>query len=144
MTITLTIAPQVIFAGLEFGSFTAFESGSLTYTSVVIVLPLGTLVAQRLANPAAFTTPTGSNHSHVASSRVPFLKCWQRTAGSPDGSCSAATSTAPHHGVTSHVVSNGCREKAGRRAAAYDEDLERGVRVDREIEHREERISGGT
>ncbi|KAH7629510.1 fungal pheromone mating factor STE2 GPCR-domain-containing protein [Sordaria sp. MPI-SDFR-AT-0083] len=40
----------LLFAGLEFlDSSSGFESGSLTQTSVVIVLPLGILVAQRIA-----------------------------------------------------------------------------------------------
>ncbi|KAK4186777.1 fungal pheromone mating factor STE2 GPCR-domain-containing protein [Podospora australis] len=46
----------VVFAGLEFLKQPGFESASLTQTSVIIVLPLGTLVAQRLANPAWFGT----------------------------------------------------------------------------------------
>ncbi|KAL1839641.1 hypothetical protein VTJ49DRAFT_1302 [Mycothermus thermophilus] len=46
----------VIFATLEFFDWDHFEPGSLTQTSVVIVLPLGTLVAQRLANPVWFGT----------------------------------------------------------------------------------------
>ncbi|KAF7543802.1 hypothetical protein G7Z17_g10448 [Cylindrodendrum hubeiense] len=44
----LMIVP-VIFAGLEWGHFTNFESASLTLTSVAIILPLGTLAAQRMA-----------------------------------------------------------------------------------------------
>ncbi|KAK3291555.1 fungal pheromone mating factor STE2 GPCR-domain-containing protein [Chaetomium fimeti] len=46
----------VIFAALEFVQWDRFEPGSITQTSVIIVLPLGTLVAQRLANPAWFGT----------------------------------------------------------------------------------------
>ncbi|KAK3305199.1 GPCR fungal pheromone mating factor, partial [Chaetomium strumarium] len=46
----------VVFSALEFVQFSRFEAASLTQTSVIIVLPLGTLVAQRLANPAAFGT----------------------------------------------------------------------------------------
>ncbi|KAL2265015.1 hypothetical protein VTJ83DRAFT_7525 [Remersonia thermophila] len=46
----------VIFAALEWFDWDHFEPGSLTQTSVVIVLPLGTLVAQRLASPSWFGT----------------------------------------------------------------------------------------
>lgn len=103
---------------------------------MVIVLPLGTLVAQRLGNPAAFATPSNSNASNAAGggggSRVPFLNNWHTNA---------RTGTVLSSGVTSHIVSNGSREKAHH---DNDADVERGVRVDREIEHREERISGGS
>jgi pheromone alpha factor receptor len=58
----------VVFSALEFVQFSRFEAASLTQTSVIIVLPLGTLVAQRLANPAAFGTGPGSedasHHNH--------------------------------------------------------------------------------
>ncbi|KAL2129963.1 hypothetical protein VTI74DRAFT_7068 [Chaetomium olivicolor] len=43
-----------LFSVLEWAHFTHFEVASLTQTSVVLVLPLGTLVAQRLANPHLF------------------------------------------------------------------------------------------
>lgn len=39
-----------IFAGLEWAKFTNFESGSLTLTSVILILPLGTLTAQRISS----------------------------------------------------------------------------------------------
>ncbi len=46
----------VVFAALEFVNWDSFESASLTQTSVIIVLPLGTLVAQRLASPTWFAS----------------------------------------------------------------------------------------
>lgn len=55
----MLISRTVIFAALEFGDYDRFEPGSITQTSVIVVLPLGTLVAQRLANPAWFGTGTG-------------------------------------------------------------------------------------
>ncbi|KAK0750784.1 GPCR fungal pheromone mating factor, partial [Schizothecium vesticola] len=58
----------VIFAGLEFGIFYNFESATLTQTSVVVVLPLGTLVAQRLANPGWFTAPSSNGSTTAAGS----------------------------------------------------------------------------
>ncbi len=52
---------------MEFGSWFAFEPGSITQTSVILVLPLGTLIAQRLANPAWFGSSSAdhdlANHS---------------------------------------------------------------------------------
>ncbi|OAA79849.1 mating-type alpha-pheromone receptor PreB [Akanthomyces lecanii RCEF 1005] len=45
----LMIIPS-IFAGLEWAKFTNFESGSLTLTSVILILPLGTLTAQRISS----------------------------------------------------------------------------------------------
>lgn len=47
-THSLTSCLSVIFAGLEFGHFANFESASLTLTSVALILPLGTLAAQRV------------------------------------------------------------------------------------------------
>lgn len=46
----------VVFAALEFVNWDYFESASLTQTSVIIVLPLGTLVAQRLSSPTWFAS----------------------------------------------------------------------------------------
>lgn len=55
---------QVIFAGLEWSHFTNFESGSLTLTSVVLILPLGTLAAQRMANVSTFALSSGDSNIH--------------------------------------------------------------------------------
>ncbi|KAK0615291.1 fungal pheromone mating factor STE2 GPCR-domain-containing protein [Bombardia bombarda] len=55
--------PIVIFSSLQFTSQENFESGSLAQTSVIVLLPLGTLVAQRLANPNFFTTTASSSSS---------------------------------------------------------------------------------
>lgn len=38
-----------MFAALEWCHWSNFESGSLTYTSVVVFLPLGTLIASRIS-----------------------------------------------------------------------------------------------
>jgi pheromone alpha factor receptor len=54
----------VVFAALEFFDWDHFEPGSMTQTSVILVLPLGTLVAQRLANPGWFD----SNHHRAGES----------------------------------------------------------------------------
>ncbi|KAK4665385.1 pheromone alpha factor receptor [Podospora pseudopauciseta] len=61
----------VVFAALEFASFTNFESASLTQTSVIVVLPLGVLVAQRLAAaPSRYASPTGTTTGMTGSSSM--------------------------------------------------------------------------
>ncbi|KAM0448043.1 hypothetical protein ACHAQK_000022 [Fusarium lateritium] len=57
----LMIIP-VIFASLEWAHFVDFEVASLTLTSVAVILPLGTLAAQRIASSNA-NTPIASNAS---------------------------------------------------------------------------------
>ncbi|KAJ4396218.1 pheromone alpha factor receptor [Gnomoniopsis smithogilvyi] len=46
----------LFFAGLQYSAITYLQLGSMVYTSVLIVLPLGCLVAQRIADPAAFNS----------------------------------------------------------------------------------------
>lgn len=58
---TLTSTYAVFFAGLEYSDITVLQLGSLVYTSVVIVLPLGCLVAQRIADPAAFNSESSAS-----------------------------------------------------------------------------------
>jgi pheromone alpha factor receptor len=53
----------VVFAALEFFAWDHFEPGSMTQTSVILVLPLGTLVAQRLANPGWFDSDRRAGES---------------------------------------------------------------------------------
>ncbi|KAK3316946.1 pheromone receptor [Apodospora peruviana] len=65
----LLMVIPVIFAILQFIASVDFGAGSLAQTSVIIVLPLGTLVAQRLANPTVFSHPLGDN-SNPSSSHV--------------------------------------------------------------------------
>ncbi|EGX90334.1 mating-type alpha-pheromone receptor PreB [Cordyceps militaris CM01] len=57
---TLMVIPS-IFAGLEWAKFTNFESGSLTLTSVIIILPLGTLAAQRISSQGSQSYQAGSD-----------------------------------------------------------------------------------
>ncbi|KAK3400728.1 pheromone receptor [Sordaria brevicollis] len=72
ITNAILMLVPVVFAGLEFlDPASGFESGSLTQTSVVIVLPLGTLVAQRIATrgymPDSEFSGGGPNGSHPLS-----------------------------------------------------------------------------
>ncbi|OAA65021.1 mating-type alpha-pheromone receptor PreB [Cordyceps fumosorosea ARSEF 2679] len=60
---TLMVIPSV-FAGLEWAKFTNFEAGSLTLTAVIIILPLGTLAAQRISAKGSQSYLAGNNHNH--------------------------------------------------------------------------------
>ncbi|KAK4173903.1 fungal pheromone mating factor STE2 GPCR-domain-containing protein [Triangularia setosa] len=54
-----------------FASFTNFESASLTQTSVIVVLPLGVLVAQRLAaSPSPYCSPAGTGTGAIGSTSM--------------------------------------------------------------------------
>ncbi|KAB5571834.1 fungal pheromone mating factor STE2 GPCR-domain-containing protein [Coniochaeta sp. 2T2.1] len=117
------------FAGLEYGQWAAFEFGSLTATSVVIVLPLGTLAAQRIANPSAFSqdhnsTPSSSNRNE------PFLKSWHSTTVS-----SRVESNSTNNSQRQNSVQN---DPDGFAKYGGSGDVEKGVRVARQIEHHEE------
>lgn len=121
MTNGILMCFPAFFAGLEWGPWTDYEFGSLTYTSVVVVLPLGTLAAQRIANPSAFSCADDTKPpSSGASNKEPFLKSWH-----------SAT-------VSSRVESEG--QDGGRYDFSKYEgaDAEKGVRVARQIEHHEE------
>ncbi|KAH6969178.1 fungal pheromone mating factor STE2 GPCR-domain-containing protein [Fusarium avenaceum] len=62
MTNGILMIIPVIFASLEWAHFVDFEVASLTLTSVAVILPLGTLAAQRIASSNA-NTPIASNAS---------------------------------------------------------------------------------
>ncbi|KAM0347425.1 hypothetical protein ACHAPU_004946 [Fusarium lateritium] len=62
MTNGILMIIPVIFASLEWAHFVDFEVASLTLTSVAVILPLGTLAAQRIASSNA-NTPITSNAS---------------------------------------------------------------------------------
>nr|AEU12194.1 pheromone receptor 2 [Trichoderma reesei] len=59
----LMIVP-VIFAVLEWHHFINFEAGSLTPTSIAIILPLSSLAAQRIANTSSSYSYQQNNHNH--------------------------------------------------------------------------------
>jgi pheromone alpha factor receptor len=105
----------------------------MTYTSVEVVLPLGTLAAQRIANPSAFSSAGGSKASNNRND-PPALKSWHSTT---DGGSQG--------GVSAHVESQGghprrnSMQEAGSGFAKYDgADMEKGVRIQRQIQHHEE------
>ncbi|EFX04461.1 mating-type alpha-pheromone receptor [Grosmannia clavigera kw1407] len=94
MTNGVLMLIPVIFAAMEFGSFTNFESGSLMLTSVVIVLPLGTLIAQHMTDEAArriygrvgASENSGSGYTRTsdtaASNKKRFLGSWSHASDS--------------------------------------------------------------
>ena len=108
---------------------------------MIILLPLGTLIAQRISTPAAFASiPETRSRVSDSTSKQPFLKHYSNSE-SYHGS-SPAKSVLTSHGITSHISGGQSNEKFDPIDAelARIDDLERGVRVDREIEHREERL----
>ncbi|PNY24076.1 Uncharacterized protein TCAP_05984 [Tolypocladium capitatum] len=60
MTNGVLMVVPVVFAGLEWGTFQNFEAGSLTLTSVALILPLGTMAAQQISLRNA--SPGNSNN----------------------------------------------------------------------------------
>ncbi|KEY68253.1 hypothetical protein S7711_04784 [Stachybotrys chartarum IBT 7711] len=145
MTNGLLMVIPVVFASLEWGQFTNFESASLTMTSVVVILPLGTLAAQRMANT--------NNLSHNPEESSGFKGGLQH---SPDSttrlkdttfSISSATGTMPQSSILSRCEAGGTSYRDPE--AAYMElgpldpqrELANGqVRVDHDLEQRVDRI----
>lgn len=129
----------MIFAFLEFGRFANFQSASLTSTSVIVALPLGTLVAQRLANPDWFNSTRGGSTEGSAgeASRRRLLN---------NGAGFQTQST----GVVKSQISSEARFHHADNvdsvlARIDDADLEQGgVRVDHSIERRVEKARPGS
>lgn len=138
----------------------------MVYTSVIIVLPLGTLVAQRIADPAAFSNGELS-HGTTRVGNNPNDRFGRFTAtggtkanhllNSPNWSQSDKDSAVLHGGgkpVVTSLVTAGMpgakmsmyHSKAGEPMSAVDIELARidagleagVVRVDREIQQNEE------
>lgn len=134
----------------------------MLYTAVIIVLPLGTLVAQRIADPGAFNSELSAGSTlpgHTpdryntlgASGKKPLLPTWSQSdddstvfSGRSGGGKGGAGKT----GVTSTVLSTrhysengGPMGLADLELARIDGDIEMGrVRVDREIKRSEEMV----
>ncbi|ROV95702.1 hypothetical protein VMCG_07582 [Cytospora schulzeri] len=160
MTNGVLMLIPVIFAGLQYSNTLNFEPGSMLYTAVIIVLPLGTLVAQRIADPGAFnselsggSTIPGNTPDRYntlgASGKKPLLPTWSqsdntstvfsgRSSGSKGGVCktgiTSTISSMRHYNENSEPMGSVDLE-----LARIDGDLEMGkVRVDREIQRSEE------
>ncbi|KAK3942816.1 fungal pheromone mating factor STE2 GPCR-domain-containing protein [Diplogelasinospora grovesii] len=157
----LMLVPAV-FASLQWGSWTNFESGSLTQTSVIVVLPLGALVAQRISSApsqsgsgglknSGGSYPSGSGsrgQKTMIATPSPSSKgsAWSRRALLSRGS-KMTTSTATTIDTTPTRTGTAGTEGKGNvghfdmeLARIDDEDLEHGhgpqvngVRVDRDV-----------
>lgn len=141
--------PVVLISMQVSGKF-IIETGSLVYTSIIIVLPLGTLIAQRLADPGAFNSEAGprtgvtrTGHNYTSSGKKPLAPTWNGY-GNTTTLRSAHRDKEGKTGVTSTVSSE--RFPKGPDAvdmelARIDADLETGrVRVNRELQQSEEML----
>lgn len=89
MSITNSV---VIFAALELSGFTTFESGSLVYTSAIVLLPLGSLIAQAMARPDGYVQR--SNTSGASAGSGPSGRQGSNGIGGSNGGHSGAYSRA--------------------------------------------------
>lgn len=147
----------MLFISLQVSQRFIIETGSLVYTSIIIVLPLGTLVAQRLADPGAFnsegrtgtaTSTVADPHDFSASGKKPLIPSWNRCGNNNTvysgrrGSKGVQGKT----GVVSTISSERFPKRHGSDAvdmelARIDGDLEAGrVRVNRELQQSEEML----
>lgn len=149
----------MVFVALQLSDRYIFETGSLVYTSVIIVLPLGTLVAQRVADPGAFNseasrggTKRGGNASDRYDASVtgkkPLLPSWRQS----DNTCTVYSGHRGSKygtgktGFTSTVTSDrfdrrnsDAMREIDMELGRIDGDLEKGrVRVNREFQRSEE------
>ncbi|KAK7746460.1 pheromone alpha factor receptor [Cytospora paraplurivora] len=157
MTNGVLMLIPVIFAGLQYSNKLNFEPGSMLYTAVIIVLPLGTLVAQRIADPGAFNSDLSAGSTRIglapdryASGKKPLLPSWSQSNNSsavfPGGSSSRGA--VGKTGIISTVSSMRHHNEGGEpmgpmdlELARIDGDIEMGkVRVNRDIQRSEEVI----
>ncbi|CRK28932.1 hypothetical protein BN1723_004242 [Verticillium longisporum] len=133
----LMIIP-VTFAGFGWRNWQAFEPGSLALTSVILFLPLGTLIAQRIATPESYYEVKARHQTCTGRSDMPFKDISQ--IGSDATESNAATST-----VTSRIEAGRSRVATDpidlelRRLDGYDAEMGV-VRVNREFDRREDRV----
>ncbi|KAJ0120190.1 pheromone receptor 2 [Diaporthe amygdali] len=159
MTNGVLMLIPVVFVALQLSDRYIFETGSLVYTSVIIVLPLGTLVAQRVADPGAFNseasrggTKRGGNASDRYDASVTGKKSLLPSWRQSDNTCTVYSGHrgskygAGKTGVTSTVTSDrfarrnsDAMREIDMELARIDDDLEKGrVRVNREFQRSEE------
>ncbi|RSL72288.1 hypothetical protein CEP54_000979 [Fusarium duplospermum] len=143
MTNGILMIVPVIFAGLEWGHWINFESASLTLTSVAIILPMGTLTAQRMAQNGSNLSYSSAGDSSVrynasfsgrgaGSSMVPLKASSFRTATTVERA--PAVFARCEAGMSSRDRMNPVDLELGK----YDSDSH--VRVDRNVTQHEERI----
>lgn len=149
----------MVFVALQISERIAFETGSLVYTSIIIILPLGTLVAQRLADPGAFNSEerrasdngngNDPDRSGISSSgKRPLLPAWKQrdNATAVFSGLRGSKSIQGKTGVISTISSDPFAKRGSdamgavdMELARIDGDLESGrVRVNRDFEQSEE------
>lgn len=150
----------MLFVALQVSEKINFETGSLVYTSIIIILPLGTLVAQRLADPGAFNSEVSrrasgnendpDRYGASTSGKRPLLPAWNQCGNTTTvysgsrGSKSGQGKT----GVVSTISSDPFAKRGSEgispvdmELARIDGDLESGrVRVNRDFEQSEEKL----
>ncbi|KAL2753962.1 hypothetical protein ACRALDRAFT_2028490 [Sodiomyces alcalophilus JCM 7366] len=135
----LMIIP-VVFAGLQWGTWREFGAGSVTYTSVMIFLPLGTLIAQRASVPSS-AYDLARDNTGTGNSITP-LKFGSQTGTNPTDSTFVPST------VTSRVEATRSRDIVDPidvELLEIDEEESSaaekgGVRINRQFDRREERI----
>lgn len=129
----------------------------MLYTSIIITLPLGTLVGQRIADPAAFqsdfsspTTRISNNardrfENYASSSNKGTLLNGTWSQSDKDGLVysgrrgSSNVFSGKTTGVTAFITSGGPMSSTDIELARIDAEFEAGqVRIDREIQRLEE------
>lgn len=125
----------------------------MVYTSVIVVLPLGTLVAQRIADPSAFNSELSANarienkmddrfDNFTANKNALLNPTWSQSSkdsGVFSGRRGSNKALSGRTGVTATVSSGGPMTSADIELARVDADIEAGhVRVDREIQQSEQ------
>lgn len=151
----------MVFVALQISERIAFETGSLVYTSIIIILPLGTLVAQRLADPGAFNSDerrasdngngngNDPDRSGISSSgKRPLLPAWKQRDNTTTvfSGLRGSKSSQGKTGVVSTISSDPFAKRGSdamgavdMELARIDGDLESGrVRVNRDFEQSEE------
>ncbi|KAJ4207120.1 pheromone alpha factor receptor [Fusarium falciforme] len=146
MTNGILMIVPVIFAGLEWGHWINFESASLTLTSVAIILPMGTLTAQRMAqNGSSFS------YSSAGDSSVRYNANFSGRGAGSSMVPLKASSFSTHRTATTveraPAVFARCEAGMSSRDRMNPVDLELGkydsdshVRVDRNLTQHEERV----
>ncbi|KJZ77401.1 hypothetical protein HIM_03125 [Hirsutella minnesotensis 3608] len=115
MTNGVLMVVPVIFSGLEWRQFNNFEASSLTTTSVAIILPLGTLAAQRMTSKPTTTAnnlvyvPNSNDTGSNGHTRHGFGK-GNSSFSSPAKSSSLSTSFGSTSANQSTLVSQGERD----------------------------------
>ncbi|QUC20506.1 uncharacterized protein UV8b_04747 [Ustilaginoidea virens] len=155
MTNGVLMLVPVVFAALEWAKIPNFESASLTQTSVVIILPLGTLAAQQMSHGGSLAYLTGSNKSSQKSgsgSGSGSSNAGEKSSRSPMPSLPLSASSpglsSPHNSALSPPYEP--EESPRRKLDHFDLELrqidctselaDHGGRVDTDLQHKETRI----